>query len=123
MKRLIQIFMLFGMLIFFNAVNAQDRTVSGTIVDQEDNQPLSGVSVLVKGTSRGTTTDADGKFNLLVPAGKNQLEISYAGYQQQTIGLDRGNTVSLRLCVYSVKKYQHAEKHEDLNKSFHKLIV
>jgi TonB-dependent starch-binding outer membrane protein SusC len=97
MKRLFQCIMLMGMLIFFNSVNAQDRTVSGTIVDQEDNQPLSGVSVLVKGTSTGTTTDADGKFTVRVPAGKNQLEISYAGYQKQTIGIDRGNNVSLRL--------------------------
>ena len=96
MKRLIQSFMLFGMLIFFNSVNAQDRTVSGTIVDQEDNQPLPGVSVVVKGTSVGTTTDADGKFNVRLPAGRNQLEISYAGYQTQTVGADRAN-VSLRL--------------------------
>jgi TonB-linked SusC/RagA family outer membrane protein len=96
MKRLIQSFMLFGMLIFFNSVNAQDRTVSGTIVDQEDNQPLPGVSVVVKGTSVGTTTDADGKFKVRLPAGRNQLEISYAGYQTQTVGADRAN-VSLRL--------------------------
>jgi hypothetical protein len=34
------------MLLFINTVNAQDRTVSGTIVDQEDNQPLPGVSVV-----------------------------------------------------------------------------
>ena len=96
MKRLIQSFMLIGMLIFFNSVNAQDRTVSGTIVDQEDNQPLPGVSVVVKGTSVGTTTDADGKFKVRLPAGRNQLEISYAGYQTQTVGADRAN-VSLRL--------------------------
>src|SRR5689334_6293884 len=97
MKRFIQCLMLFGMLIFFNAVNAQNRSVSGTIVDQEDNQPLSGVSVVVKGTSTGTTTDANGKFTVNMPAGKNQLEVSYAGYTKQTITVDRGNSVSLHL--------------------------
>jgi TonB-dependent starch-binding outer membrane protein SusC len=97
MKRLIQSLMLMGMLVFFNSLNAQDRTVSGTIVDQEDNEPLSGVSVVVKGTSTGTTTDADGKFTVRIPAGKNQLEITYAGYQKQTIGVDRGNNLSLKL--------------------------
>jgi TonB-linked SusC/RagA family outer membrane protein len=97
MKRLIQCFMLMGMLIFFNSVNAQDRTVSGTIVDQEDNQPLSGVSVVVKGTSTGTTTDANGRFTVRVPSGRSQLEISYAGYQKQTIGIDRGNNLNFKL--------------------------
>jgi TonB-linked SusC/RagA family outer membrane protein len=97
MKRIIQSTMLICMLFFIKTVNAQDRSVSGTIVDQEDNQPLSGVSVLVKSTSIGTTTDADGKFTVRVPTGKNQLEISYAGYQKQTISIDRGSNVSLKL--------------------------
>src|SRR5687767_694999 len=97
MKRLIQNIMLICMLAFFNTVNAQDRAVSGTIVDQEDNQPLSGVSVLVKGTSTGSTTDTDGRFTVNVPAGRNQLEISYAGYQKQTISIGNGNTVNLKL--------------------------
>lgn len=96
MKRVIQSFMLICMLAFINTVSAQDRTVSGTIVDQDDNQPLSGVSVAVKNSSVGTTTDADGKFSLRVPSGKNQLEISYAGYQKQTVSIN-GNTVNLSL--------------------------
>ena len=96
MKRMIQSIMLMCMLLFFNSVNAQDRTVSGIIVDQEDNLPLSGVSVLVKGTSVGTTTDPYGKFTVTLPAGKNQLEISYAGYQKQTISAEKG-AVNLKL--------------------------
>lgn len=97
MKRIIQSIMLLCMLLFINSVNAQERSVSGTIVDQEDNQPLAGVSVLVKGSSTGTTTDADGRFTIRVPEGKNQLEISYAGYQKISTNIDRGNTVNLKL--------------------------
>ena len=96
MTRLIKGFMLMCMLAILNTVNAQDRTVTGTIVDQDDNQPLSGVSVLVKNTSVGTTTDADGKFSLRVPEGRNQLEISYSGYDKQTVPIT-GNAVSVRL--------------------------
>jgi TonB-dependent starch-binding outer membrane protein SusC len=96
MKRLIKSIMLISMCIFINRVIAQDRSVSGTIVDQEDNQPLAGVSVLVKSTSIGTTTDADGKFTLRVPSGRNQLEISYAGYDRQTVSIT-GNTLNLSL--------------------------
>jgi TonB-linked SusC/RagA family outer membrane protein len=44
----------------------------------------------------GTTTDAQGRFTVKLPAGKNQLEVSYAGYQKQTIGADKG-AVNLRL--------------------------
>src|SRR5688500_2590824 len=97
MKRIIQSIVLLCMLLFINTVNAQDRSVSGTIVDQEDNQPLPGVSVLVKGTSTGTTNDADGRFTIRVPEDRNQLEISYAGYQKMNTNIDRGNTVNLKL--------------------------
>jgi iron complex outermembrane receptor protein len=76
MKKLIHRIMLLLMMIFLNDVTAQDRTVSGAIIDEEDAQPLAGVSVLVKSTSVGTTTDSDGKFTLNLPPGKNQLEIS-----------------------------------------------
>ncbi len=55
----------------------QGRTIKGKILD-ENNEPLIGVSVIVKGASTiGTITDFDGNYTLEVPAGKNILEISY----------------------------------------------
>jgi len=47
---------------------AQQKTVSGTVSD-ENNMPLPGASVLIAGTSSGTTTDFDGKFQLNVNTG------------------------------------------------------
>lgn len=85
------------MIIFLNQVSAQDRAISGTIVDQEDGQPLAGVSVLVKSTSAGTTTDQNGKFTLHLPSGKHQLEISYLGYRRQTISTDRVSASNISL--------------------------
>ena len=55
--------------------------VSGTVTSQEDGQPVIGASVLVVGTQVGTVTDANGKFSLTCPAGKNVLRITYVGME------------------------------------------
>jgi TonB-linked SusC/RagA family outer membrane protein len=55
--------------------------VNGTVVSQEDNEPVIGASVLVAGTTTGTVTDSNGKFTLTVPAGKNTLRITYVGME------------------------------------------
>ncbi len=54
-------------------------TVRGTVVEASTNEPLIGASVLVKGTSTGTSTDIDGNFSLQVPAGST-IVVSYVGY-------------------------------------------
>src|SRR6185369_952035 len=66
-------------------------TVSGRITEATTNNPIAGASVLVTGTSVGTTTDADGRFSLQVPSGKTQLTVSYAGYKAQTLAIGSGN--------------------------------
>ncbi len=55
--------------------------VNGTVVSQDDNQPVVGVSVLVVGSNVGTVTDVDGRFSLTVPKGKSQLRFSYVGME------------------------------------------
>ncbi|MBT2556492.1 TonB family protein [Hymenobacter sp. ISL-91] len=59
------------------------RTVQGRIVDTAG-QPLPGATVLVPGTTTGTSTNADGKFALTVPPGNRQLAVSSIGYTTQT---------------------------------------
>lgn len=66
-------------------------TVTGRVTEASNNNPISGASILVTGTSIGTTTDADGKFTIQVPTGKTQLTISYAGYKSQTLAIGAGN--------------------------------
>ncbi|MEH0157810.1 TonB-dependent receptor [Limibacter armeniacum] len=61
------------------ALFAQDRAVSGTITD-ENNEPLPGVTIVVKGTTRGTTTNLDGQYTLSVNADQEVMVISYIGY-------------------------------------------
>ena len=65
---------------------AQTRNVSGTVVD-ETGQPLPGVAIRVEGTTAGTVTDFDGKWNLNVSAGSN-LIFSFIGYDNKTVAVD-----------------------------------
>ena len=64
----------------------QKITVSGTVLDKTTNEPLIGVSVVVKGVANaGTITDMDGKFTLKLPYAEAPLVFSYLGYQPQEI--------------------------------------
>ena len=55
--------------------------VNGTVVSQEDGEPIIGATVLVVGTQVGTVTDANGRFSLTCPAGKQTLRITYVGME------------------------------------------
>ena len=55
--------------------------VNGTVISQDDGQPVIGASVIVVGTNTGTVTNADGQFSLTCPAGKNTLRITYVGME------------------------------------------
>lgn len=59
--------------------------ITGVIVSDSTGQPLSGVSVKLKGTSTGTYTDNDGSFNLQLPDGGGTLIISSIGYESQEV--------------------------------------
>ena len=64
----------------------QKITVSGTVLDKTTNEPLIGVSVVVKGVANaGAITDMDGKFTLKLPYAEAPLVFSYLGYQPQEI--------------------------------------
>lgn len=73
----------------------QAKTVNGTVVD-ENGEPLIGVSVLVKGSTRGTVTDFDGKFSLSLSGGE-VLQLSYIGYQTQEVKV--GNQTILKITL------------------------
>lgn len=67
-------FLLIGSL----SVQAQKITVNGIVIDQEET-PLIGASVILKGVSNGVITDINGKFTMQVNQG-DLLEFSYVGY-------------------------------------------
>ncbi|UGU14507.1 TonB-dependent receptor [Sinomicrobium kalidii] len=84
------VFALWGM-----AVWAQDITVSGTVSDA--NGPLPGASVIIQGTSNGTTTDFDGNFTLNNVASDAVLEISYIGYRKEQVAVNGRTTINITL--------------------------
>ncbi len=76
--------------------SAADQPVTGTVSD-EAGQALPGVSVVVKGTSRGTSTDATGMFRLSVPDPKSILVFSYVGYESQEMVVNNQTTFTISL--------------------------
>ncbi|MBO2008783.1 SusC/RagA family TonB-linked outer membrane protein [Hymenobacter negativus] len=82
----------------FGAAWAQDRTVSGRVIDRATNEGLPGVTVLVPGTTVGAATNADGSFSISVPGTATELRFSSVGYVGQQQSITNGNgpyTVSL----------------------------
>ncbi|MPR33947.1 SusC/RagA family TonB-linked outer membrane protein [Cytophagaceae bacterium SJW1-29] len=75
---------------------AVDINVSGTVKD-ENGGPLPGVSIVLKGTQRGTTTDTEGKFSLNVPDQTAVLVFSFVGYRSQEVAVGNQTTVNLTL--------------------------
>ncbi|WGU68621.1 carboxypeptidase-like regulatory domain-containing protein [Capnocytophaga canimorsus] len=82
MKRKLLVALMLVMGVFMQSVIAQVRTVSGQVTD-ESGMPLPGVSVVVKNTSKGVSTDFDGKYSMQANQG-DVLEFSYIGFATQT---------------------------------------
>ncbi len=88
------------------SVSAQSRSISGTILDAALGDPVPGATVLVKGTTRGTATDLDGKFTLQLQPGDQVLVVSFVGYitQEVEIGNQTNITVSLEEDIQSLQE-------------------
>ena len=95
--------LLFSLLLFFCAVvvSAQtSKTITGTVFSSEDNLPLPGATVIIKGSDLtiGASTDLDGKFSLDVPTNATTLVISFIGFQSQEVAIsDLPMTVILQV--------------------------
>ena len=82
--------LLASLFLFAGAAMAQ-TTVTGTVVAQDDGQPLAGAAIRVVGNnSVGTVTDVDGKFAITLPAGYTKINVTYVGMQPQEL-TGRGN--------------------------------
>ena len=91
MKRYIKSLCLGMMLMFSASALAQNKTMTGTVVD-ELGEPVIGATVTVEGTKIATITDMDGNYSVSAPAG-SKVTISYIGYLTQTV--TPGGTVKL----------------------------
>ncbi len=75
---------------------AQDRQISGMVTSTEDSSPLPGVNIAVKGTSRGTTTGADGSYKVSI-GNSSVLVFSFVGFQTQTVNVADRTTINVVL--------------------------
>lgn len=82
-------------LLYAQSSLAQSRTVSGRITDRQG-AGLPDVSVIIKGTTTGTVTGADGRFSLSVPENASRLVVSAVGFTEQEVSIT-GNTANVTL--------------------------
>jgi TonB-linked SusC/RagA family outer membrane protein len=75
---------------------AQNKVISGKVTDARDGSPLPGVSIVVKGSNIGTTTDTKGIFKLSMPASASTLVVSYLGFTTQEVSAS-GSPISVKL--------------------------
>lgn len=96
MKKLLLIWVL--TMTVFSSLLAQTRQVTGKVTSSEDGSALPGVSVSLKGTSRGTTTGADGSYKISIGDGA-VLVYSFVGYKQQTVSVGSQSAINVVLAT------------------------
>jgi len=80
---------------------AQNFTVSGYVKDAENGEELIGVTVIVKGTQTGTTTNAYGFYSITLPAGPHTIIYSYVGYRAQSFDVNLEGNISNNMSLAS----------------------
>ena len=84
------------------------RTISGKVIAGDDNTGLFGATIVVKGTSVGTSSDVDGNFTLAVAADASTLVVSSVGFLTREIDITTATTVEVTLPVDAVS-YTHLD--------------
>lgn len=86
-------------LFMFSSVLAygQSRTITGTVTGADDGQTLPQVTILIKGTTQGTTTDVDGKYSIQVPGSETILEFRFLGFVTKEVTVGNQSTIDVIL--------------------------
>ncbi len=90
----------FFMLLFFcvNIARSQTHTVSGRVISDSTKKPLSGISVIIKGSQKGTFTDQEGQFTIAIPDRDNTvLVFSSIGYNSHAVAVGQKSTINVSL--------------------------
>jgi TonB-linked SusC/RagA family outer membrane protein len=73
------------------------KTITGTVTGSADNQPLAGVTVLLKGSTTGSLTDLDGKYSIPIPNNQAVLTFSFIGFTTQDVTVGTQTVVNVTL--------------------------
>src|SRR6476619_4737112 len=80
---------------------AQNKIVTGKVIDSKDGSVISNVSVIAKGTHIGTQTDINGNFRLTVPLSVKTLTILYVGFLSQNVDVSKAGNIEVALVAAS----------------------
>ncbi|GAB2599491.1 SusC/RagA family TonB-linked outer membrane protein [Spirosoma areae] len=83
-------------LVMLTVAYGQDRQISGKVISAEDDVPIPGASVVVRGTTRGTTTDANGTYRIQAQSGQ-ALRVSFIGMTTQEVTVGNADVINISL--------------------------
>ncbi|PAU95874.1 SusC/RagA family TonB-linked outer membrane protein [Aliifodinibius salipaludis] len=89
--------MLAVFIVFFSVDTLAQHEVSGMVIDASTSEPLPAVNILVKGTTRGTTSDTNGQYELPVESSTDTLVFSYVGYESQEVPIQGRSEINVSL--------------------------
>jgi len=92
-KLLLLLFVLFGFLL---EANSQQKTITGTVTGTEDGQPVIGATVLLKGTTTGTSTDINGRYQISAAPG-SVLEFRFVGMRTREVIVGTSDIIDVSL--------------------------
>jgi TonB-linked SusC/RagA family outer membrane protein len=99
LKGLVRLFGITVFLTLLTGLAVAQRSVSGKVIDADSKAPLSGVSIVVGGTTKGTSTDAQGNYKIDLGADQKSLVFSFNGYESRTLNVGSGATLNVELEV------------------------
>ena len=98
MKKNIFYSFLTSFLIFLFSVNLfAQKSIDGIVLEADSSEPLVGVTVMVKGTDKGTITSLDGTFSLTLVEDENTLVASFVGYKTKEVSINNISKISIFL--------------------------
>lgn len=90
-------FMCIALLLFLQVDGYAQHSVSGTVTEADSEEPLGGVNILIKGTTQGTSTNADGTYSISVPSASDTLIFSFVGFVTQQVPINGRSTIDIAL--------------------------
>jgi len=98
MKKMRILFFLL-LLCFTSAVIAQNKQITGKVINKETGAPLEGLSVMADKTTQGVVTKADGTYSISVKAGTNSLVFSFVGFETKIVSIGTKKNIDVDMTV------------------------
>src|SRR6187549_2231906 len=99
MKRILLVCLTAVLALASSELWAQERTVTGKVTSTEDGSGLPGVNVVIKGTTNGTVTDANGAYSLSVPPAGQFLVFTFIGLKSEEVEIGDRTVVDISLAL------------------------